>query len=202
MGKLERMRMLRLGSRVSGSRTCTTAKHATPRAVTIINIACQPNAAVTYAPANGARIGAIPITKIRKLNTCADACGVYKSRTIARAITKPAHEPMACKNRSTIKLSKLGAKAQATEVTTYNTKPKYNGGLRPKRSDAVPYSSWPINSPRKNDVSDSSTRFDSVEKLCAMSPKAGKYMSMDSGPNAVNSASTTTTRSNRALSDT
>jgi hypothetical protein len=65
----------------------------------------------------GAMIGATPITSIsfaiRRIAPRSSAT----SRTMARAITMPVQPPSACSNRAAIRLSILGASAQASEAT-------------------------------------------------------------------------------------
>src|SRR5262249_54529288 len=75
-------------------------------------------------------------------------------------------------------------------ATVYRPIPVSRGGLRPQRSAAGPYTSCPAPKPSKNALSVSWTRLGLVAKLSARVGKAGRYMSMDSGPKAVSAPRT------------
>ncbi len=72
-------------------------------------IDCQPHKPTMTPPANGARIGARPVTSISCEYTLAEPMASHLSLTTAREITMPAHPPKACTKRAPISHSRDGA---------------------------------------------------------------------------------------------
>src|SRR5215212_7324919 len=66
----------------------------------------------------------------------------------------------------------------------YRAQPASSGRLRPKRSAIGPYSAWPNARPMKKIDSVNCAAAVSVRNSCASVGRLGKYISIDSGPNA------------------
>jgi len=98
-------------------------RHSTATTASATNTSRQLHNEITTLPANGARIGDTLITSISNAIRRAASWPVYRSRTIARGITIPAHAPKACKARKPINTSMLGANAQPTLATVKITSP-------------------------------------------------------------------------------
>ncbi len=136
-------------------------------------------------PITGARIGATPTTSISTEKNRAIAAPENRSRTAARAITIPVAAPSACTALAAIRTSAEGLTAANTEATMKIDTPTSRGPRRPHESESGPATSWPTPRPTRNTARVSCNTASVEPRSSAMSGRAGRYMSIDSGPNAV-----------------
>lgn len=93
-------------------------------------------------PANGAKIGAKPMTNI-SIESRLGLCGWTTVALMARLMTMPAQPPKPCTKRPIINSFMVLAKLHVNEAMTNKLKPTNKGGLRPKRSLNEPYNTCP-----------------------------------------------------------
>ena len=96
---------------VSRSRIAVAASTAAPIAASTTKIPRQDITRSAWPPTSGAKTGAVPITSISSEKTFAASSPLYRSRTIARAITMPTAPAMPWKSRRTISVQIVGARA-------------------------------------------------------------------------------------------
>ena len=172
--------------RSGGSDSRTTAA-STPAATTLntpmnTKIERQPNGPSSTAPMSGARMGARPLIIIMSEKARAACFPTARSATTARARTTPAPPAMPCTSRPPSITYTSGANAQTKAATAASTCDATSRRRRPSESDIGPMKNCPNAMPAMNMVRVSWTIGSVVPKSCAMTGKAGRYVSMDSGP--------------------
>jgi hypothetical protein len=133
----------------------------------------------------GAIMGDAPNINISNANILALSFKGKISRTIVIEATPAAQLPMACINRTHIKVCISVAKKQPIDAIIYKTKPAYKGFLRPNLSNSGPYNNCPADIPIKKLDNDNETCAVVVFNDFAIAGNPGKYMSIENGPNAV-----------------
>ncbi len=144
----------------------------------------------TTAPNDGAKTGATPSTSINRDSTAAAVDPVNRSPTTATATTAAAAAPMPCNPRAMPRAVMFGANMHSSEATMCSTTPATSGRRRPSESDSGPTSSWPSASPANVPVSVNWTTDEVTSNSSAMRGSAGRYISMVSGPRAINAPRT------------
>ena len=86
----------------------------------------------------------------------------------------------------------VGATAHASEATAWVAIPTTSGRRRPNASDSGPITSWPTARPRSIPVSVSCTAESLARRSSPICGKAGRYMSIVSGPSAISAPRTRT----------
>ncbi len=180
----------RSGGSVSRSRKIATSSSATPSAASTANTPRHDPFSRTAAPMVGARIGATPMTSMSRDRTVAAARPENRSRTTAMATTMAAAAPTPWSTRSSPSTATFGATRHNTDDRTCTAVPMTSGSLRPTASENGPITSWPRPSPSSVPVSVSWAAADVVSRSSAIAGRAGRYMSMVSGPSAISAPST------------
>ncbi len=172
------------GASVSGSARSVTTNSGTPIAASRTKIPRHEVIASAWPPTSGANTGATPVTIISRANIRAAIAPSKRSRTTARAITTPTPPARPWTTRRAISVPIDGASAHAAEATVYPTRPASSGRRRPSESLTGPAISCPTAIPSMHPVRVSWP----VEALAPRSRvsegRPGRYMSIDSGPNA------------------
>src|SRR5690625_1886738 len=137
-------------------------------------------------PKIGAKIGAAPLTRASNAINCVNCLPEYISRADARAITIPAAPVNPCTNRKNTNNQIFGLNAHKTDEIPYKINVNVNGLRRPCTSLNGPKTSCPAPKPIKQVVILNCASEAVVCISFATSGKAGKYMSIDNGPKAVN----------------
>ena len=132
------------------------------------------------------------MTSISREKIRAKAAPLNRSRTTAVATTVAAATPSPCSTRSPPSTAMLGAKTHSTDATMCAASPASSGTRRPTASESGPISNWPSARPTSVPVSVSCTAVSVVCRPAVMAGRAGRYMSMVSGPIAINAPSTRT----------
>ncbi len=138
----------------------------------------------TWPPITGASTGASPKTSISDPSTRASSLPAYRSRTIASDSTTPVAPAMPCRKRNAISAPMSGAAAHATDSTAKAATPASSGFRLPSPSLTGPATSWPTASPARQPDSVSCTSGCDACRFAAIVGVEGRYMSIDSGPNA------------------
>ena len=99
-------------------------------------------------------------------------------------MTNDADAATAATRRMTISMLKLGARAQPTLATVKIAVENSSGVRRPKRSDSVPWVSCPMPRPKNHAASVICALPKGSPYSASMAGKAGRYMSVESGPMA------------------
>ena len=143
-------------------------------------------------PASGATSGTVPDTRNRRANIRAVSVPeVERSRTVARAIDRPVAPAIPCSSRSTRSTQIDGATAQSADASANTATPASSGPRRPRASLIGPASTCPSASPTIDVVSVSCAAEADAGRSRAISGSAGRYRSIESGPNAVSAPSST-----------
>src|SRR3954447_5202767 len=138
----------------------------------------------TSPPMVGASTGAAPSTRNSRESMVAAARPSNRSRTTAMAITAPAAVPTPCSSRSAPRTAMLGATRTSSDAITCSAVPAMSGRRRPNQSDNGPSTSCPRANPTSVPVRVSWTAADVVSSWVVIVGRAGRYMSMVSGPSA------------------
>jgi hypothetical protein len=157
-------------------------------------MARQPPRSSSRLPREGARIGARVTTSISRDISRMVAGPSETSRTMARAITIPAQPPRPWTKRQVVSQPISAVSAQPMEPVMKMARPTSSGGRRPKRSASGPKISWAMAMPAKKVASVFCTAAGSAARPAAMAGKAGRYMSVASGPKADMAPRTSTSR--------
>ena len=175
---------------VSGSTVAATRSSPPASTTSAANTHCHEACSSTAAPSDGARTGATPRTSISRDITVAAAVPENKSPMTAIATTVVAAAPMPCSPRATPSTVMSGASMHSTDASMCSTIPAINGRRRPSESDSGPTTSWPSANPARVPVSVSCATDDDTLSSSAMLGRAGRYMSIVSGPSATREPST------------
>ena len=149
----------------------------------------------TCPPITGASTGASPKTSISDPSTRASSLPAYRSRTIASDSTTPVAPAMPCRKRNAISAPMSGAAAQAIDSAAKAATPASSGFFLPSPSLSGPATSCPTASPARQPESVSCTSVWDACRFAAIVGVDGRYMSIESGPNAESAPSSASIRS-------
>ena len=120
----------------------------------------------------------------------AAAESLNRSPTTATATTIAAAAPTPCSPRATASIPMSGETRHSSEASMCSTIPASSGRRRPSESDSGPTTSCPRARPASVPVSVSCATEEDTPSSSAMRGRAGRYMSMVSGPSATMAPST------------
>ena len=162
-----------------------------PIRTTAAKLARQPNADWSAAPNIGATAGTAPIKAPMKLRVRAARSASNRSRTMARASTTGAQAPTAWQNRAAIRRSIDRAIVHRNVANRNRPRPHRSTGLRPNLSEIGPYTICPMAKPTRNRLNVSCVPASLALRSLAIQGSDGRYMSVDSGPIEIRTASMT-----------
>ena len=178
------------GGSVSGSFSAATVNSAAPMTASSANTPRQSVTRRMNPPASGATSGTVPEMRNSRANIRAVSVpDVDRSRTVARAIDSPVAPAMPCRSRSTSRTQIEGATAHSSDATANSPTPASSGMRRPRASLMGPARTCPSASPTIDVVIVSWAADADAGRSRAISGRAGRYRSIDSGPNAVRAPS-------------
>ncbi len=183
--------MRRSAGRVSGRRAATTRTITTPRMASDQKTLRQSvkGSHRTPPPRIGATIGATATTTMIRAKKRVSAAPSKTSRTTARESTTPAPAVNPWRKRPRISTRVPGASAHSAEARTKRTPQTRRGPRRPRASLTEPMTTCPTASPIRQEVRLAWTWEAEAPRSVEISGKAGRYMSMLSGPSTVSMAS-------------
>src|SRR4051812_13420309 len=182
------------GGSVSGNASAATSSSTPAHTTSAAKTQCHDPCSSTAAPSDGATTGATPSTSISRDSTVAAALSANRSPTTAIATTMAAAAPTPCRTRASPSTTRPGASMQRIDAAMCSTMPAIRGRLRPSESDSGPTINWPSANPANVPVRVSCTTDDDTERSSAILGRAGRYMSIVSGPSATMTPSTTIIR--------
>ena len=97
-----------------------------------------------------------------------------------------------CRSLAPVSRAMLGARAQSTEANRWPTTPAISGRRRPTASESGPMTSWPTPRPTSMPVIVAWAADSVVARSAVRFGRAGRYMSIVSGPSAVSEPRTST----------
>ncbi len=148
-------------------------------------------------PSTGATIGATLDKVMNSENSRAAATPLETSAAIALASTIPPPPDAPWKNRQTTSRPADGASAHSTEASAQTRVDPSSSRRRPQASDIGPSTNCPTTMPMTSAVRVSWTADWLAPRSSASCGNAGRYRSIDSGPNAVKPPSSTVSRTRR-----
>ena len=148
-------------------------------AARVTNIAGHSNHISRNPPSIGAAMGATPMPAVTMDMARCAAVPSYRSATIARAATGPAHAATPWTKRAGSSRDRLSADKHTTPASTYTVRPTSSTGRRPNLSEIGPSTNCARANPARNTPTTSCARPSGSPKASASAGKPAKGISMD-----------------------